>query len=148
MDSVKVKCTNEQEFVVAEYTKSDMVAPPLVAGPRAERSRQAADAGHVGTGFTHAELGRLRAMMKPLERATPPLAGTVPADVRRCAVWVEPRLVVQVAFAEMTSDGMARHPSYRGIREDKPPDSVHRERPAPPVATKTTRSPAERRRKS
>ncbi len=118
--------------MIASYTESDVVARPspslILALNEAGKLRYA---GHVGTGFTHAELVRPRVVMKPLERATSPLTGTVPADVRCRAVWVEPRLVVQMAFTEMTTDGMVRHPSYRGIREDKPPSAVHLERPAP-----------------
>jgi bifunctional non-homologous end joining protein LigD len=128
-DWVKVKCSNEQEFVVAGYVRSEVAGRPfsslILALNEAGALRYS---GHVGTGFTLAELRRLRAIMEPINGS--PLAKSVPSDVRRRAVWIEPRLVVQGAFTEMTSDGPVRHPSYRGIREDKPPESVHRERPA------------------
>jgi bifunctional non-homologous end joining protein LigD len=44
-------------------------------------------------------------------------------------VWVEPKLVCEVEFAEWTHDGHLRAPSYQGLREDKTADEVHRERP-------------------
>jgi bifunctional non-homologous end joining protein LigD len=44
--------------------------------------------------------------------------------------WVEPKLVVEVAFTEWTGDGRLRHPSFVGLREDKPARQVRRERPA------------------
>jgi bifunctional non-homologous end joining protein LigD len=52
---------------------------------------------------------------------------------RRCVradiVWVEPRLVCEVEFAEWTHDGRLRAPSYKGLREDKEVEEVHRELP-------------------
>jgi bifunctional non-homologous end joining protein LigD len=44
-------------------------------------------------------------------------------------VWVEPALVVEVAFTEWTQDGRLRHPSFQGLREDKSAHSVKREHP-------------------
>src|SRR5690606_31128592 len=45
--------------------------------------------------------------------------------------WLKPEVVVEVAFTEMTSDGVMRHPSYKGLREDKKPKEVHPEIPVP-----------------
>jgi bifunctional non-homologous end joining protein LigD len=45
-------------------------------------------------------------------------------------VWVSPKLVAEVEFAEWTHDGRLRAPSYKGLRDDKPPGEVHQERPA------------------
>ena len=44
--------------------------------------------------------------------------------------WVEPRLVAEVEFTEWTGDGLLRHPSYKGLRDDKDARQVVRERPA------------------
>jgi bifunctional non-homologous end joining protein LigD len=46
-------------------------------------------------------------------------------------VWVEPRLVAEVEFAQWTHDGHLRAPSYKGLREDKPAEDVMREEPQP-----------------
>jgi bifunctional non-homologous end joining protein LigD len=73
-------------------------------------------AGHVGTGFTDAMLRELGALLTPRRRA--PFAGVVPRDVTRDAVWAEPDLVGEVAFAAWTADGRMRHPAWRGLRED------------------------------
>jgi bifunctional non-homologous end joining protein LigD len=51
----------------------------------------------------------------------------VPREERKGAVWLEPKLVAQVEFAERTRDGRLRHPSFQGLREDKPAREVHRE---------------------
>ena len=61
--------------------------------------------------------------------------------VRRAdVVWVEPRLVAEVAFAEWTHEGRLRAPVYLGIREDKPASEVRREKtPLPSVLKKGRR---------
>jgi bifunctional non-homologous end joining protein LigD len=51
----------------------------------------------------------------------------VPAVERKGAVWLEPKLVAQIAFTEKTRDGRLRHPSFQGLREDKPAREMHRE---------------------
>src|SRR3546814_4777275 len=74
-------------------------------------------AGKVGTGFDTQELFRLQALMKPLARKE----ATVKAprsEVRR-AHWIEPKLVAEIAYTEMTREGTLRRPSYLGLREDK-----------------------------
>jgi bifunctional non-homologous end joining protein LigD len=83
--------------------------------------------GHVGTGFTDAALDELAALLAPLRRDSPAYDEAVPRDDARGAVWVEPRLVGQVEFTEWTSDGRMRHPSWKGLRDDKDPREVVRE---------------------
>jgi bifunctional non-homologous end joining protein LigD len=82
-------------------------------------------AGHVGTGFSSAELDRLAALLAPLQRPTP--AVEVPREHARTAVWVEPVLVVEVELTSWTKDGRLRHPSYKGLRDDLDPGQVVRE---------------------
>ncbi len=84
-------------------------------------------AGRVGTGFTDAMLADLAKRLKPLERKTPPVTGTVPRPDARGAHWVSPKLVGEVAFTEWTTAGRLRHPAWRGLRPDKSPDEVVRE---------------------
>jgi bifunctional non-homologous end joining protein LigD len=79
-------------------------------------------AGHVGTGFTDAALRELGGLLAP--RRTPPFADALPRDVSRDAVWTEPDLVGEVAFAAWTADGRMRHPAWRGLREDLDVDDV------------------------
>jgi bifunctional non-homologous end joining protein LigD len=84
-------------------------------------------AGRVGTGFSEQQLRMLGERLAPLRRATSPFGPSVPAEHARDAQWVEPRLVIEVAFAGWTSAGRMRAPSYRGLREDKDPAEVTRE---------------------
>jgi len=83
--------------------------------------------GQVGTGFTDALLADLGARLARLERKSSPFAAQLPSAVRREARWVTPKLVGEVAFTEWTSDGLLRHPSWRGLRPDKAPQDVHPE---------------------
>jgi bifunctional non-homologous end joining protein LigD len=84
-------------------------------------------AGRVGTGFTDRELERLGAELEARPRKTSPFVGTQPP---REARFVRPDLVAEIEFREWTRDGMLRHPSYKGLREDKDALEVVRERAA------------------
>ena len=72
-------------------------------------------AGRVGTGFTQPELRRLEQLLAPLRRDRPPFAGPVPPAQARDVTWVEPRLVIEVSYAELTPDGILRAASYQGV---------------------------------
>lgn len=80
--------------------------------------------GHVGTGFTQAMLRDLQERLAPLERPDPPFDEPVPREHARDARWVEPRIVGEVQYAEVTGDGRLRHPSWRGLRPDREPDEA------------------------
>ena len=75
--------------------------------------------GRVGTGFTDAALADLARRLAPLRRSTSPFVGELPADDRSDAVWVDPRLAGVVRFAEWTGSGRLRHPSWRGLRDER-----------------------------
>jgi DNA ligase D-like protein (predicted ligase) len=72
-------------------------------------------AGRVGTGFTQPELRRLDQLLTPLRRDRTPFAGPVPPAQARDVTWVEPRVVIEVSYAELTPDGILRAASYQGI---------------------------------
>jgi len=86
-------------------------------------------AGRVGTGFTDAELDRLAGMLGPLRTKKSPFTGRQPP---REAVFVEVKLVAEVAFREWTAARTLRAPVYKGIRPDKRPEEVVFEQPQPP----------------
>ncbi|MGH3023253.1 MAG: DNA ligase D [Gaiellaceae bacterium] len=132
-DWLKVKTHHEQEFVIAGYTKgqgrcSGRFGSLVLAVSEDGELRYV---GNCGTGFSEAEIDRLLARLRPLERPEPPF-GSVPKmpKIRKGdIVWVEPELVCEVEFAEWTHDGRLRAPSYKGLREDKEPTEVQREEP-------------------
>ena len=119
---LKAKCIKRQEFVIVGWTKSDTSRAfrSLMLGVNEKGALRYA--GKVGTGFDTDELFRLQAMMKPLERREPTVKA--PRAETRGAHWIEPKLVAEIAFTEMTNEGTLRHPSYLGLREDKKPEAV------------------------
>ncbi len=128
-DWLKVKCLREQEVVIGGYTPpqgSRVGLGALLVGVHDGEGRLQY-AGKIGTGFTDATLRELTRRLEALEQPTRPFA-TSPPEASR-AHWVRPELVAQVAFGEWTGDGRLRHPSFRGLREDKPASEVVREEP-------------------
>jgi len=127
-DWLKFKCVNEQEFVVVGWTDPQGSRSGL--GALLVGYHDGSDllfAGKVGTGFGRAEIARLTARLAPIERAGPPVADAT--GLPRSGVhWVEPELVAQIGFGEWTDDGKLRHPRYQGLRDDKDPREVTRER--------------------
>lgn len=128
-DWLKFKAENNQEFVIGGYTDpqgSRSGFGALLIGYY-DGNGQLAYAGKVGTGFTDATLAALTQALAGIGRPDPPFtSGTLP---RAGVHWVEPRLVGQVGFSEWTTAGQLRHPRYLGLRRDKDPASVTRERP-------------------
>ena len=78
--------------------------------------------GRVGTGFDHDQLAMLRDKLDEIPRKTPP--AEVPAEQRKDAHWVTPKLVGEVEFGGITEAGRLRHPVWRGLREDINPEDV------------------------
>jgi len=125
---LKIKCTRAEEFVIGGYSRSDVRGKPfssLLLGTFEHGSL--IYAGKVGTGFDAADLTRLAKRFKPLERASSPFEEVPPAE-HKDAVWLTPELVCAVNYAEWTRDGRLRHPSFQGLREDKPARAVRREK--------------------
>jgi len=134
---LKVKNTRRQELVIGgwepgEGRREGKIGALLVGyydhDPPEPELRYA---GKVGTGFDAKELDRLERLLKPLRRETSPFSG--PRQPGKRAVFVEPELVAEIEFTEWTKQNMMRHPSYKGLREDKRPLDVVLEKPeAPP----------------
>jgi DNA ligase D-like protein (predicted ligase) len=127
-DWLKLKCTRSQELVIGGFTaprgsRTDLGAL-LVGHFEGDRLRYA---GKVGTGFTRETLRELSQRLGPLVRETSPFQAE--KGIPRAATWVEPELVAQIAFMEWTPDGRLRHPSFLGLRFDKPAREVVREEP-------------------
>jgi bifunctional non-homologous end joining protein LigD len=129
-DWVKIKNVRTQEVVVCgwrpgEGRRSGMIGS-LLFGVHDESGRLRY-VGSVGTGFTEATLRELAALLAPLQRDTPPFDEPPPWEEVRGAYWVQPALVGEVQYGEWTGEHRLRHPSWRGLREDKSPEEVIRE---------------------
>ena len=92
-------------------------------------------AGRVGTGFTSQSLKQIASELKKRRIDEPPYKNPPTGSERRGVTWVKPELVGEVEFTEWTSDGRLRHPSFQGLREDKPAKEVVREMPKSPAKT-------------
>jgi len=136
---IKLKCVNEQEFVVGGYT------PP--AGSRKHfgailvgyyDNRKLKFAGKVGSGFTEKSLSILYRKFRDEERDDCPFVdlpskqggawvqGITPSMMKKMH-WVNPKFVAQIRFSEWTRDGKLRQPVFLGMREDKKATEVKRE---------------------
>ena len=127
-DWLKLKCVAEQELVIGGYTdpagsRTDFGA--LLVGYY-EHGRLMY-AGKVGTGYAAATLRDLGARLRELETPESPFVDARP--IPRGTHWVRPEMVAQIGFAEWTNDGRLRQPRFLGLRDDKRPADVVRERP-------------------
>lgn len=126
---VKTKCSRRQEFVIGGFTDPAGMRAGLGALLIGHYHRgRLVFAGKVGTGFTHKGALDLRRQLDALAQPRSPFDPPPPAAVGRRAHWVRPALVCEVVFTEWTSEGRIRHPSFQGLRRDKPPRDVIRER--------------------
>ena len=124
---LKIKCIQRQEFVIVGWSESDKRKGfrSLLLGAR--DGGKLTYAGKVGTGFDARKIDELRERMDPLEVKQAALE--IPRADRRGAHYLKPELVAEIAFAEFTSDGILRHPSFIALREDKRASDVVFERP-------------------
>ncbi|GAA4713576.1 DNA ligase D [Sphingomonas lutea] len=124
---LKIKCIQRQEFVIVGWSDSDKRRGfrSLLLGVR--DGRKLRYAGKVGTGFNAALIEELMGLMTKLEVDKAPVE--VPRADRKGTHWIKPKLVAEVAFTEMTDDGVLRHPSFIALRSDKPAEDVVREKP-------------------
>jgi bifunctional non-homologous end joining protein LigD len=146
-DWLKVKCLKRQEFAIVGFTdpeKSRVGFGALLLAVNDE-SGQLVYAGKVGTGFNDRTLRELRARMDKLEVPKPAFKSPPRGAEARRSHWLKPQLVGEVAFTEWTREGILRHPTFQGLREDKSPEEIVRENPQtpPPEAhTATAKAPA------
>ena len=128
----KVKCVLRQEFVIGGFTEPEGSREgigALLIGYYDEND-ELVYSGKVGTGFTHALARDLRKRLDAIAAPKAPFANPPPEAARWGTHWVHPKLVGEVQFTEWTNDGTLRHPSFQGMRADKKPTDVRRERPA------------------
>jgi bifunctional non-homologous end joining protein LigD len=124
---LKLKCNQEQEFVIGGFTlpSNDIHGVgALILGYY--HDDKLIYAGRTGTGFTQKTHGMLRDKLDKLHRASSPFE-KLPVGVSRGVIWVKPELVAQVSFSTWTADNIVRQAAFKGLREDKPAQTVQRE---------------------
>jgi bifunctional non-homologous end joining protein LigD len=138
-DWLKIKHHNIQEAIIAGYTE-----------PRGSREYFGAlilaimdhnklkYIGHTGTGFTQKILKDVYTKLQPLKRHDSPFNIKVPVNTK--VTWVNPQLVCNIKFTEITQGGILRHPVFMGLRIDKAADET--DKIETPVSTKAARKTA------
>lgn len=126
-DWTKSKCIMADSFVVIGYVPSKPsagIVGSLVLG--FYQSGQIIYAGRVGTGFTISEARAMADGLKAIERATAPLKQSLTSEQKAGVRWLAPKLVVQVAYRDVTADAVLRHASFISFRNDKHPREIQR----------------------
>jgi bifunctional non-homologous end joining protein LigD len=135
---IKSKCGQNQEFVIVGYKDSSHLkgaVGALVLGYN--ENGKLHYAGRSGTGYTVESARDLWKKLQPLRRDDP-VFGQLPAEERgRKGIWVEPKLVAEIAFRGWTAQKHVRHAVFKGLREDKPAQEIVRETPMATTANKS-----------
>lgn len=117
-DWFKIKVEERHEALICGYTKkrgTDRLFSSLLLGlPNGEGIEYI---GAVGTGFTAKQQEGILRKLKPQTTNTSPFAQ--PPKLSDHVQWVRPHFVCEVKYTERTRDGLMRHPSFQGLREDK-----------------------------
>jgi bifunctional non-homologous end joining protein LigD len=123
---LKVKCFMRQEFVIGGYTDpggSRAGFGALLLG-YFDPGGGLVYSGKVGTGFSEKTLEALSERLRAMETGKPPFINPPAGYEAKGAHWTRPELVGEVEFSAWTEDGILRHPSFKGLREDKNPKDV------------------------
>jgi len=117
-DWLKIKAEERHEALICGYTKkrgTDRLFSSLLLGlPKDDKMEYL---GAVGTGFTGKQQAEILRRLKPFLTSRSPFSA--PPETNAPVQWVRPELVCEVKYTERTKDGLMRHPSFQGLRDDK-----------------------------
>lgn len=128
-DWLKIKANKRQEVIIGGYTRNEDSSKPfssLLVGVM--QGGKLHYIGKIGTGFNSKLQKEMLKQFKPLVINKPPFAEVPdvnkpsrfrPNPPKATATWLKPKLICEVSYAEITSDGVMRHPSFEGMRNDK-----------------------------
>jgi len=137
-DWLKIKIENSQEVVIGGFTNnegSNKAFSSLLVG--LPENGKLLYTGKIGTGFSDKLQKELMEKFEPLITSKRPFVNTPdinkpsrfrPNPPNATATWLKPELICEVSYREMTSDGVMRHPSFKGMRDDKSPEEVVKEK--------------------
>ncbi len=120
---LKIKSTNTEDAIICGYTDSDSGGffRSLILGMYQEETLTYV--GNCGSGFSASEQKSLFKKLQILETEKNPFGKTIALKGRK-PNWVEPKLVCEVKFSEWTKSGVMRHPTYKGLRNDKDVEEI------------------------
>ena len=128
-DWIKLKCDKRQEFVIGGYTLSDKRASgvsSLLLG--VYEGEDLIYAGRAGTGISESDMRMLESKFEKIKRINSPFKLTPKAKVNEKITWLEPLLAAEIKFAEWTKDNLLRQASFKGLRVDKNPKDIKRDK--------------------
>lgn len=128
-DWIKLKCDNRQEFVIGGYTLSDKKSTgvsSLLLGVYEEE--ELIYTGRAGTGLSTSDMKELEAKFEDIKRLDSPFKLAPRSKSNEKIFWLEPKLVVEIKFAEWTEDHLLRQASFKGLRSDKNPGDIRLEK--------------------
>ncbi len=128
-DWIKLKCDNRQEFVIGGYTLSDKKTSgisSLLLG--VYDGEELVYAGRAGTGLSESDTEELEGKFESLKRVRTPFKSAPKPKSNEKITWLEPELVAEIKFAEWTEDNLLRQASYKGLRTDKDPGEIKKEK--------------------
>lgn len=122
---LKIKCNRRQEFIVCGYTdpkSSRKFFGALLLGYY-NKQKQLIYCGRVGTGFSQKSLKEVSELLFKYETNKNPFK-SFPERITSDIHWLQPKIVVEIEFLEITDDCILRHASFKGVRKDKKPTAV------------------------
>ena len=141
-DWIKLKCSQRQEFVIGGYTdpKGSRTGIGSLLLGFYDEDKKLRYAGNVGTGFSDSALRDLKEKLAKIDIDHSPF--DIAAGIDKKAHWVKPALVAEVSFGEWTRHGHIRHSVFQGLRIDKKPGAVGREKAVHPSSGKSSETAA------
>ena len=138
---LKIKTEKRQEAVIGGYTRNENTSKQFSALLLGVYDKgDFVSIGPVGTGFTNQLQTEILKKCKPLIIKACPFREAPdynkpsrfrPNPPKAKVTWVKPVLVCEISYREKTKDGAIRHPSFKGLREDKNAKDVRWETPIP-----------------
>ena len=143
-DWIKLKCDKRQEFLIGGYSLTEKRAwgiSSLLLG--IYEGEDLVYAGRAGTGISEPDMKMLLEKFEGLKRKDSPFKVTPKARANEKLTWLDPELVAEIKFAELTKDNLLRQASYKGLRTDKNSKDVVKEREEDQVQLDTSIKEAE-----
>jgi len=137
---LKIKTAARQEAVICGFTApraSRQYFGALILG--IYENDKLVYAGHSGSGFNEKLLKETWNLLKPLITDKCPFEKRPKTNMP--ATWVKPKLICEVKFQEWTHDHIMRVPIFMGLRTDKKPLEVKKEKVMETKAVKKTAPP-------
>lgn len=128
-DWIKLKCDKRQEFVIGGYTLSDKKTwgiSSLLLG--IYEGEELVYAGRAGTGLSESDMKTLEKKFENIKRMNPAFKIAPSPKSNEKITWLEPELVAEIKFAEWTKENLLRQASFKGIRTDKDPMDIKKEK--------------------